>query len=115
MSLEGSGGGPPPASASGAEEEEWGCDFVSVSVGEDELLKSPELRLWWPLVSGLAHSIADNRLAVRSTALSQLECILTEYGARFSTVVWELLLCEVLLPLMSKSVEDKTVQVSDTD
>jgi|MDSY01.2.fsa_nt_gb hypothetical protein len=77
----------------------------------DEVAKYPYLRLWWPILKGLATMIVDERLTVRSTALAQFEDILHHYGRRFSTTVWERLLVSVLFPLVKSAViSDQTIQ-----
>ena len=71
----------------------------------------PELRLWWPILLGLAQAVTDHRMTVRRTALTELECILAEYGGRFRLGVWQLIFIEVVLPLMARGgAADRHVQ-----
>lgn len=58
------------------------------------------LRLWWPLLTGLAGLIsADTRVAVRMRAMHALFALLRRYGPGFSRDLWALIYTGVLLPI----------------
>lgn len=58
------------------------------------------LRLWWPLLTGLAGLVSgDARAAVRLRALNALFALLRRYGPGFSPALWRLVYGGVLLPI----------------
>jgi Sec7-like guanine-nucleotide exchange factor len=58
------------------------------------------LRLWWPLLTGLARLVAsDPRLPVRIRAMEALFALLRRYGPGFSTELWTLIYTGVLMPI----------------
>lgn len=61
---------------------------------------APHLRLWWPLLTGLAGLISsDPRTSVRMRALHALTALLRRYGPGFSKDLWRLIYSGVLLPV----------------
>ena len=57
------------------------------------------IRVWWPVLVGLATLIGDSREQVRTSAMTELFDILKRYGAGFNDGLWVLLYRGVLLPL----------------
>ena len=61
---------------------------------------APHLRLWWPLLTGLAGLLShDPRASVRMRALHALSALLRRYGPAFSSDLWCLVYSGVLLPV----------------
>lgn len=78
------------------------------------------LRLWWPLLTGLASLITqDPRLPVRLRSLHALFALLRRYGAGFSLSLWTLIYQGVLLPIfddvMSLEQEQELIEAASFD
>eukprot|EP01138_Halocafeteria_seosinensis_P008060 gb/GECG01008236.1/.p1 GENE.gb/GECG01008236.1/~~gb/GECG01008236.1/.p1 ORF type:complete len:1924 (+),score=268.60 gb/GECG01008236.1/:1-5772(+) len=61
--------------------------------------KEEHLRVWWPLLTGLAGITSDHRLPIRTRALNCLFGLLRRFGPGFSQSLWSLIFSGVLLPL----------------
>lgn len=57
------------------------------------------LRLWFPILTGLAAICSHPHIDIRTNALNGLFGILTDYGELFSPKVWELIFRGVLIPI----------------
>ena len=61
--------------------------------------KEEHLKVWWPLLTGLAGIISDHRLVIRTRALNCMFALLRRFGPGFSQSLWSLIFSGVLLPL----------------
>ena len=63
--------------------------------------KEEDVRLWFPVLTGLGGLAADSRLFIdlRTSALGALFSILMQYGHHFSAQLWGIVSHGVLLPL----------------
>ena len=57
------------------------------------------LRLWFPILTGLAAICSHPHIDIRTNALNGLFGVLSEYGALFSPRIWELIFRGVLIPI----------------
>lgn len=57
------------------------------------------LKNWWPLLTGIANLVNDERAAVRGQALETLCHMLRLHGAAFSSELWALVFKGVLIPI----------------
>eukprot|EP01102_Stenamoeba_stenopodia_P013643 TRINITY_DN4457_c0_g1_i1.p1 TRINITY_DN4457_c0_g1~~TRINITY_DN4457_c0_g1_i1.p1 ORF type:complete len:1012 (-),score=220.65 TRINITY_DN4457_c0_g1_i1:165-2924(-) len=57
------------------------------------------LKLWWPILTGLARVVSHSSLDVRAHALNELFHILRSHGNMFDNNFWELVFRGVLLPM----------------
>ena len=57
------------------------------------------LRLWFPILTGLAAICSHPHIDIRTNALNGLFGVLSEYGELFSPKVWELIFRGVLIPI----------------
>lgn len=57
------------------------------------------LRLWFPILTGLAAICSHPHIDIRTNALNGLFGVLSDYGELFSPKVWELIFRGVLIPI----------------